>query len=274
MKIVQLFNRARSGFGGEETVIINTTAIMKQRGHQVIDAIRSSSGIGDSMPRKIAAAINGVYSFSAVSEMERLVEAERPDVVHAHNIYPQWSPSVLRACRKLGVPTVLHVHCHYMTCPNWYHMRNGQICQLCCGGKEYKCLTTNCRDSYTKSAAYFLRSYVARKFRLFVDNVNLFGSSSRPSSRRTRKRSRHLHTVAPLMRSLLATMPLLAPSSQPSTMRARMAMACEDFGRRAIIVSFCRSSSVPFSGLVGRPMAIRKYASGHRVNQRIYDSAR
>lgn len=151
---------------------------MKQHGHQVIDAIRSSSGIADSMPRKIAAAINGVYSFSAVSEMERLIKAERPDVVHAHNIYPQWSPSVFRVCRELGVPTVLHVHCHYLTCPNWYHMRNGEICQLCCGGKEYKCLTTKCRGSYTESAAYFLRSYVARKFRLFVDNVNLFVTDS------------------------------------------------------------------------------------------------
>lgn len=174
MKIVQLINRTRSGFGGEETVAANTTAIMTQHGHEVFNAVRSSSEIGDSLPRKIAGAINGVYSLSGSSEMQRLVETERPDVVHAHNIYPQWSPSVFRMCRRLGVPTVLHVHCHYLTCPNWYHLRNGQVCTLCCEGKEYKCFTANCRGSYAESAAYFIRSYVARKLRLFVDNVNLF----------------------------------------------------------------------------------------------------
>lgn len=178
MKIVQIFNRSRSGFGGEETVIANTTEIMTQRGHQVVDAIRTSFGIDNSLARKIAAAINGVYSFSAASEIEKLVEVERPDVVHAHNIYPQWSPSVFRACRKLAIPTILHVHCHYLTCPNWYHLRDGQVCQLCNGGKEYRCLTTNCRGSYAESAAYFVRSYFARKFRLFVDNVSLFVTDS------------------------------------------------------------------------------------------------
>jgi hypothetical protein len=51
-----------------------------------------------------------------------------------------------------------------------------------------------------------------------------------------------------------------------------MAMACEDFGRRASMVSFCRSPGVTCSGLVGRPITIRKYASTHNVNQGISDS--
>lgn len=37
--------------------------------------------------------------------------------------------------------------------------------------------------------------------------------------------------------------------------------ACAGLGRRASIVSFCFSSGVTLSGLVGRPMAIPKYAS-------------
>ena len=66
-------------------------------------------------------------------------------------------------------------------------------------------------------------------------------SSSEPSSRFTRKRSRHLQTVAPVIRSFFATSPLLKPSSQPSTIRARIAVARPDFRRRANIVSFCFS---------------------------------
>src|SRR5262249_55280884 len=49
------------------------------------------------------------------------------------------------------------------------------------------------------------------------------GPSSKPSRRFMRNRSRHLQTVAPVMRSRLATSPLLSPSLQPSTMRARIA---------------------------------------------------
>jgi hypothetical protein len=74
------------------------------------------------------------------------------------------------------------------------------------------------------------------------------GSSSNPSRRSTRNRSRHLHTVAPVIRSRFATSPLLSPSLQPSTIRARMAIACADFGRRASIDNFSFSSGVTLSG--------------------------
>ncbi len=98
------------------------------------------------------------------------------------------------------------------------------------------------------------------------------GSSSSPSSLLTRKRSRHLHTVAPVIFSFLATALLLRPSSQPSTMRARMAVACEDFGRRASSVNFSFSSALTLSGLVGRPSAIPNYAAPNCILQSIYDS--
>src|SRR5436309_1234738 len=69
--------------------------------------------------------------------------------------------------------------------------------------------------------------------------------------RLTRKRSRHLQRVAPLTCNFFATAPLLHPSSQPSTMRARIASACPDLGRRASSVSFSFSSAVSFSAFVG-----------------------
>jgi len=98
------------------------------------------------------------------------------------------------------------------------------------------------------------------------------GSSSKPSSRLTRKRSRHLQTVAPVMCNFLAVAPLLNPSAHASTIRARMAIACADFGRRASMVNFSFSSGVTLSGLVGRPRAIPKYASAGSLIQLISDS--
>src|SRR5947208_8959351 len=87
------------------------------------------------------------------------------------------------------------------------------------------------------------------------------GSSKSPSRRPTRKRSRHLHTVAPVTCNFFATTPLLHPSSHLSTCLSRIASAWADFGRRASIASFSFSSGVTFSGLVGRPMATLEYAA-------------
>jgi hypothetical protein len=56
-------------------------------------------------------------------------------------------------------------------------------------------------------------------------------------------------------------------------MRARMATAWEDLGRRDNIASFSLSSELTLSGLVGRPMAIAQYAPGHLLIQRISDSS-
>ena len=174
MKIVQLFNEQRSIFGGETTAISNTVEVLRRHGHQVTLAVRSSREIGDNLFRKAHAALSGMYSFSAISEIGRIVEREQPDVIHAHGVYPMWSPSIFRACRSLKVPTVLHVHCHYLTCPNWYHLRGGKVCNLCLGGNEHWCVLKNCRNSYPESAAYALRSAVARKLGLFTKEVGSF----------------------------------------------------------------------------------------------------
>ena len=56
-----------------------------------------------------------------------------------------------------------------------------------------------------------------------------------------------------------ATSVLLTPWPQLSTIRARMAMACADFGRRAIILNFCRFAATISRGFLGRPVRIPKY---------------
>ena len=174
MKVVQLYNEQRSEFGGELSAIANTTNILRAHGHEVIMAMRSSRTIGNSLFRKIHAGFAGIYSFSAVAEIQELVARERPDIIHAHGVYPLWSPSIFPACRRMGIPSILHVHCQYLTCPTWYHLRNTEVCTRCCNGREHWCLLTNCRNNYAESAAYALRSTVARRLHLFTDHVGIF----------------------------------------------------------------------------------------------------
>jgi glycosyltransferase involved in cell wall biosynthesis len=174
MKVLQLYNQQRSLFGGEESVINVMRSVLERHGHRTSVSMRSSRGIEKSPIRKIAAGASGIFNLSAYYEMRKLAATEQPDVVHVHSVYPSFSPSVLMAFRRERVPTVLHVHSHILTCPNWYHLRKGKVCDLCFGGKEHWCLLTNCRGSVPESAAYALRSVIARRLKLFRNNTTLF----------------------------------------------------------------------------------------------------
>jgi glycosyltransferase involved in cell wall biosynthesis len=171
VKILQLFNQYRSLFNGEERVVEMTAALLARHGHDAELWTRSSRGLESSLAGKVQATFSAVYNPSARREMEARLKANRPDVVHAHNLYPQFSPAVLATCRKRGVPTVMTVHNHINTCPRSDHLLKGSICERCVGGREYHCVLQNCRGNLLESAAYAARSAIARRLRLFVDNV-------------------------------------------------------------------------------------------------------
>lgn len=173
MKVYQVYNEPRSRFGGERTVVDATMRVLTENGHEPRLLMRSSRALEDSWFGRVCAFFGGVYNIWAYREMRRLLEEDRPDVVHVHGVYPMFSPSVLVACRRAGVPVVMTVHNYNLTCPTWYHLYKGRVCEDCVGGHEYRCVLKNCRDSIPESFAYALRSSVARRFRLFHDNVDM-----------------------------------------------------------------------------------------------------
>lgn len=174
MKLLQIYNQYRSLFGGEETVVQDTAALVAAHGGRTKLLLRSSRNIEGSLPNKIRAFFSGFYNSSAFREVTGVLANFRPDVVHAHNLYPLYSPAALVACRRAGVPTVLSLHNHAQTCPNTDHMYNGQICERCLQSNEIYCFLQNCRDNHLESLAYAGRSYFARRLRLFKNNVDVF----------------------------------------------------------------------------------------------------
>ena len=183
MKLVQLFNQYRSRHGGEERVVRDIDEILKARGVDASLVLRSSRDLEGHPWRQARAFFGGAYSPSAARWMTRLLEEEKPDVVHVHNLYPLFSPSVLVSCRKAGVPVVMSLHNYALTCPAWSHLSHGKLCLRCLGGREYWCVLKNCLGNPAKSAAYALRSMIARKWRLFEDNVTLFIALSHAAKR-------------------------------------------------------------------------------------------
>ena len=154
-------------------------ALLEQHGDAVTTWIRDNAELGDDVRGKARAFFGGVYSPASARAMRDVLAREAPDVVHTHNLYPLFSPSVLVECRRRGVPVVAHLHSYLLTCPTTFHLHAGHICERCRGGHEYACVLQNCRGNLAESVGYALRTAVARRLRLFSDNVTLFLAISR-----------------------------------------------------------------------------------------------
>ncbi len=173
MKILQVYNK-REQWGGEDYALETTISILERKDERVVPWIQRNVDLMSGFKGKVRAFFSGIYSTSMRHAMKGMIDREHPDVVHVHNLYPFFSPSVLVACRQSRVPTVLQYHNHFLTCPITSHFRNGEICERCTQGREYWCVLKNCRRNILESTGYALRSAVARKLRLFADNVTLF----------------------------------------------------------------------------------------------------
>lgn len=78
-----------------------------------------------------------VYSLEAKKKFAALVEQERPDIVHIHNIYHHISPSILDVCKKKNIPVVQTVHDYKLVCPNYKLFAAGRIDEGCLKGNYF-----------------------------------------------------------------------------------------------------------------------------------------
>jgi len=161
MKVIQVHNWYRVR-GGEATVVNTTERLLRERGVDVRMLTRDTATLPDTFRSRLRAFASGIYSRSARREMARMLDEFRPDVVHVHNVYPLLSPSVVAACRAVGVPVAMSCHNYRLICPIGTLFVRGQLCERCVSGGAYWCALCNCRGSLPESVAYALRSMADR----------------------------------------------------------------------------------------------------------------
>jgi len=99
--------------------------------------------------------------------MRAELRQHQPDVVHVHNFFPRFSPSVFHACSDAGVPVVLTLHNFRTICAGGLLLRDGKVCEKCVGHSPYWGALHRC---YRKSLAGSLA--VAR----MIDHNNRIGT--------------------------------------------------------------------------------------------------
>ena len=147
--------------------------VLREHQHDVLTYFPSSAQIRTCVD-KLRAFFTGIYSRTSRSQLRKTFINGRPDIVHIQNLFPLISPSILpEACAK-DLPVVMRCANYRLICPNGLLLSDGELCERCLGGREWHCIFHNCESTLPKSIGYAIRSYVARRFRLFLDNVALY----------------------------------------------------------------------------------------------------
>lgn len=99
-----------------------------------------------------------MHSTEARDKFARLIDDFRPDIIHIHGLYHHLTSSVLKPAVDRGIPLVFTLHDFKLICPayHFYTEKRG-VCEGCGGGKQYRCLTRQCKEGpITTNAVYAL----------------------------------------------------------------------------------------------------------------------
>jgi len=131
MRVLILHNRYQLS-GGEDTVVAQELNMLRERGHDA-ELLQTDNDAIQGIWSRVEAAVNSIYSRESYELVRSRIEEKRPDVVHVHNFFPRFTPSVFVACRDSGVPVVQTLHNFRIICPGTLLFRDGHVCQECVG---------------------------------------------------------------------------------------------------------------------------------------------
>lgn len=128
---------------------------------------------------KLRHAAKVIYSAEAARNIRTLIQRERPDVVHAHNLYHHLSPSVLHAAKKCDVPVLLTTHDLKLLCPAISMLSSGKVCEECKLGGRISVVKKRCmKGSLPLSALIFAESSLHALFGVYRNSIDRLISPS------------------------------------------------------------------------------------------------
>ena len=170
---VLLVHNAYQQAGGEDSVVADELALLRRKGHEVIEMRRDNEQIATiGRPRLVARTL---WSRTSSSEAQSLLRQYRPDVVHVHNTLPLISPSIYWACAAAGVPVVQTLHNFRLACPQAMFLRNGEVCERCIGRTPWPALVHGCyRNSRPQTAVVVGMLSMHRALRTYETKVTRY----------------------------------------------------------------------------------------------------
>jgi glycosyltransferase involved in cell wall biosynthesis len=149
--------------------------LLRQRGHEVVLYARDNAEIEDyNTAEKLAFFVSTIHSQRSYREIRSLVQAERPDVAHVHNVFPLISPTAYVALQDAGLPIVQTIHNFRFLCPNALFYTRGENCERCKTGNTLHAIRYRCyRNSLPLSSLYALTIGAHRQLGTF-NRINCY----------------------------------------------------------------------------------------------------
>ena len=117
---------------GENMVYAAERELLRQHGHTVIEFTRHSDEIiNRGSFGTIQGALATPWNPFSKRALRSVLEKEKPDVMHVHNIFPLLSPAIFHATKGLPTATVLTLHNYRTFCAAGIAMRDGAPCTEC-----------------------------------------------------------------------------------------------------------------------------------------------
>src|SRR5229473_6942307 len=176
MRILQVHNKYRPGWGGEETVVALEAELLRSHGHEVEQLFAWTKELdGASAIRLFSAGLGTVWSFRGYSMMKKAIARFSPDIIHVHNSFPLLSPSIFWAADSAAVPTVQTIHNFRFACAGATLLRNEKPCQDCVGRFPWPALRHRCyQDSLPATSAVVAMNVFHKLLGTFVNKVHAY----------------------------------------------------------------------------------------------------
>ncbi|MGN0450345.1 MAG: glycosyltransferase [Ruminococcus sp.] len=154
MKIL-LVNKYHYVKGGSETYHFGLAKLLESHGHEVIyfsmadeknypceqeKYFVSNVDFNGHLSAfaKLKAGFHALYCFDAKKKISRLIEDEKPDIVHINLAHRHITLSIVDAIKKYNIPIVFTAHDLNCVCPSHTMLSNGKVCDRCVVEHSYK----------------------------------------------------------------------------------------------------------------------------------------
>jgi len=171
-RVLVVHNRYQNA-GGEDAVVADEAALLRERGHAVHLYVRDNRELQDMSA--LNAFTQTVWARRTAADMGRLIDAFRPDVVHVHNTFALVSSSAQWTAVAAGIPVVQTLHNFRLLCVQAMFLHQGRVCEDCLGRAPWRGVLRKCyHNSGPQSAALATMLGVHRALGTYRDKVTRY----------------------------------------------------------------------------------------------------
>lgn len=177
MRILTIHNHyGHYATGGEANVFEAEAELLERHGHKVRKYTRTNSEVIDGgFLKKIKAYWEAPWSEKEYDNISEEIRLFRPDLMHVHNFFLIISPSIFRAAKDAGVPTVTTLHNYRFLSPCSQLIRNGKICELCLNKNPWRIMLYRCyRNGFWTSLLRYRVYYSSKNKYHWPDDIDAF----------------------------------------------------------------------------------------------------